>query len=160
MDYLKQMYSLNLRYLKNSQLDSSAWDTIAQIANLCPLINEKAVYMARTMMMKDTSIYYNDGQKCIGYSQKQAGTKKDKLEIVLYPNPASHKVTFRFPAISEENYDIQIFDVMGRLVLTEKIKQSKLTHELNTNILNNNLYIVRVLSNKQELFNEKLYIIK
>jgi hypothetical protein len=159
LDYLKQMYSLNLRYLRNGELDSPSWDTIRQIADLCPLVSEKAVYMARSMMMGDTSIYYRDNLKCQGYGQKQTGTRREKPDILLYPNPANNKVTMRFPELYIEPLDIVVYNVMGREVWRETIKLSQRSHEINTSKFQKGLYIVRVLNGAEELSNIKLHVI-
>lgn len=160
MDYLRQMYIIQLRYMRDGNLEAPAWDTIRSIAELCPLINEKAVYMARSLMMKDTSIYYNDVNRCGPIYQKSIGSLKDKKPYTLYPNPASNIATIKFPNVSDDYLDIYITDIMGRLVYTDRFKQSKLTYDMNISSLHNNLYLVKVMSNKQVIYHEKLFISK
>lgn len=159
MDYLRQMYIIQLRYMRDGNLEAPAWDTIRSIAELCPLINEKAVYMARSLMMKDTSIYYNDENRCAANGFKQAGNKKSMEHIQIYPNPANNMMTLQFPKLYTVPVEVQIYNVMGREIWSETILPKQLTYEINTSKFQDGLYIVKIIQQGNEISNIKVHVI-
>ncbi|MBK9249392.1 MAG: T9SS type A sorting domain-containing protein [Ignavibacteria bacterium] len=66
--------------------------------------------------------------------------------ISLYPNPASERISIEFPTLSNEA-SYEIYDQIGRLAQQGTLTSS-LTH-LNTNILTNGVYMIKVGDNKE-----------
>jgi hypothetical protein len=69
----------------------------------------------------------------------------EKESVKLYPNPSCGRVSIAIPALNGKSYDIEMYDVMGRLVKSEKNIRNDL-HTMNTDDLNNGIYMVKISS--------------
>lgn len=70
--------------------------------------------------------------------------------FTLYPNPTNDYVKLMFNQATNLETQIQLFDVGGRLIKSEIISNSLLTHELNVSDLNRGVYFVKVNQDKTE----------
>lgn len=71
----------------------------------------------------------------------------ERLEISYYPNPSSGITNFQ----SNTPVFIEILDAKGTLVIA-KLKEST-THQLDLTDLENGIYLIRVSSSEDEIFN-------
>jgi Secretion system C-terminal sorting domain len=79
--------------------------------------------------------------------QASAGiNEKRNILFNLYPNPASDIVTLNINKTNNENLEINIYDILGDLVLSESLKQNQ--QKINIGDLNNGIYIVEINSNE------------
>jgi hypothetical protein len=90
--------------------------------------------------------------------------KNDASEIVqndnsnlisIYPNPTNEKFTI---SNCEDNSELQIFDLTGRLICSQKIYGEDV--EVKTSSLTGGIYIVSVQNENEQVFSTKLQIIK
>jgi photosystem II stability/assembly factor-like uncharacterized protein len=74
------------------------------------------------------------------------GIKENTIEkqISIFPNPASDMVTFNIDNRNNENLTLSVYNVMGALVRSEKLKQNQ--HQLNVGDLDNGVYMVEIKS--------------
>lgn len=86
------------------------------------------------------------GYKTVGINDV---VEKEK-QIKIYPNPA--KTTIHI--YGEENPDIEMFDLMGRMVLKDK------GNDININSLNRGVYIIKVQGKDKESYNQKVVVEK
>lgn len=111
--------------------------TETQIINLeniifqCPFSGGDAVYTARGLYsLINDSIQFDDYSLCVlqGVSPRMA---KPKLSInsILYPNPASDKITLKYRVSEEQNTSMRIIDQLGRIMYERKLNFEE--HELN-----------------------------
>jgi len=77
-----------------------------------------------------------------GISEKQQSP--DAVGISLYPNPASDVVSINIANRKSENYTLTIYDISGRIIHTEKVKQ--LQTQINTSKLSNGMYMLEIKS--------------
>ena len=73
----------------------------------------------------------------------------------IYPNPNNGKFTIETNSSSKQT--VQIFDVNGRLVLTQNI--SGMISTINANVLSNGIYNINIISN-EGIVNKRLIITK
>lgn len=85
---------------------------------------------------------------------------KDEIEefnekkIIVYPNPASFKVTIVPP--NKENYKLILYDLLGRILYeTEENNEEKI--HINTQAFPNGIYYIKVIGNGKS-FTEKLIL--
>ena len=73
-----------------------------------------------------------------------------KMDVTLYPNPASNELNLRFNRDEVEKLLLQVFDITGQLIFEESKFSSKgiQTWPLNTTDLPNGVYLLRMLSAK------------
>lgn len=73
------------------------------------------------------------------------------IKTSLYPNPASDKVTLAFQAGQSSDYAIRVYDVLGKIVLTEGgiSKSGSNEHVLNIHNLKPGMYIVSFEGNQK-----------
>ena len=62
------------------------------------------------------------------------GGKDDTRIVQFYPNPASSYIIFDIPSATDKNYDLQIYNFIGRKILETTVSSTK------TNINLNNFY--------------------
>ena len=77
--------------------------------------------------------------------------------VINYPNPFSSETTFSFK-IPVGKVDIQIFNIQGHLVFSEKIPSGQSKFVWNPEELPNGIYIARLLTNNNELGALKLVL--
>lgn len=68
--------------------------------------------------------------------------------MVLYPNPAKDMITIEWDAISDDQVTIEMIDVTGKVVLSEKkaVSMGEATETINLTNNTKGLYMVRVIS--------------
>ncbi|UZO80234.1 T9SS type A sorting domain-containing protein [Aquimarina sp. ERC-38] len=91
-------------------------------------------------------------------SNIEKNNKNINEDFWLYPNPVQDKLIVQMNQNLVEKYQIQIFDLQGRLLIErlEGINNNKIL--INTNVLPNGSYFVRILSNGES--NSKMFIKK
>ncbi len=74
------------------------------------------------------------------YGVKQVNFSQAKEEVELYPNPASHAITVKFPA--NVYSQLQVVDMLGKVVMSGKITAKDQEHKLNIALLPAGVYTV------------------
>ena len=70
--------------------------------------------------------------------------KNESLKIGVFPNPTNDDLNITISPIEEETYDIELFDINGRLLLNKKnLSSSKL--KLNISTLEDGIYMLSVI---------------
>jgi len=78
--------------------------------------------------------------------------------IKIYPNPAKESFFVKLPPqMSTENVVIELYDLTGKQVLTEK-RNGDANIQIQTNKLNAGMYLYKVFGEKGEVYNGKLSI--
>ncbi len=86
-----------------------------------------------------------------------SGTIKEDMNISVYPNPANDVIAIQIPNVRQENFDVKLFDVNGRLVQKSIIYQGSTIAYLDVRTEYNGMYTV-VISNGKDTFTEKVLI--
>lgn len=66
------------------------------------------------------------------------------MAIKIYPNPTFDQFTLRIEIKNKEDLSLKIYDVIGKLISTEKIYQND--QKINVDKLNNGVYWIEVQS--------------
>jgi len=77
--------------------------------------------------------------------------------IFIYPNPATNYFNVDFKNGFNENIDIQIYDVIGKMVLNQSVA-SKNPMRINVENLKNGVYYVKVIQHNDKFIIKKLLI--
>lgn len=72
-----------------------------------------------------------------------------KLEISLYPNPATSILNLNFGSYTIENFNYQIFDNLGKSIKKGKILKSET--QLNIENFSNGIYLLQISNNQKAL---------
>jgi endo-1,4-beta-xylanase len=66
--------------------------------------------------------------------------KTNVLNAVLYPNPASNKITI----VSDKNeaFTVSVYNTLGELVIREQLNEG--THEMDISALSNGIYVIKI----------------
>lgn len=93
-------------------------------------------------------LYYYEGKKFTGIKEKPL---VEKINAKLFPNPASQKVFLDFTTATGQTTTIKVFDLMGKLQFTEKVKGSSAS--FNVERFSSGIYLVTLESSmgKQSL---------
>ena len=85
-----------------------------------------------------------DGQ--FGYSETIALTCKSKSTIELFPNPANSDLTCRFTQAENNDLNVSVHDIAGRIIQAEKIFGKKGVNQIHLNIdeLSAGAYFLRI----------------
>ncbi len=77
----------------------------------------------------------------------------------VYPNPANEAVTIALPLFnSSHNYQVSVYDCLGREVLAQKLNGEKST--VNTSTLPANIYYLKISDNDNQYPAQKIQLIK
>ena len=82
--------------------------------------------------------------------------EKDKY-FLLYPNPSNGNITFELPSRLNSNVYIEIYNVLGEIIMSTHIEKEKSKIDLNLRNYSKGVYVVIVKSNNQK-YTEKLII--
>ena len=96
--------------------------------------------------------YYNTNliHNCSDLVTSVIDISKPKMGIMVYPNPASNKITVSFSNLSDlQNTTISIFNIQGQLLLQKSVKQQQT--ELNISTFAKGIYVVKVNNNKNNM---------
>ncbi|NUQ26867.1 MAG: T9SS type A sorting domain-containing protein [Saprospiraceae bacterium] len=93
------------------------------IAMQCPLLDGNAVYRARSLLsiVTGTLSSYDDSTACVGNEAFFAPPPSSSFtyheqNLLAFPNPAAHTVTFSWGQILEQPGEIRLYDLYGRQV--------------------------------------------
>ena len=131
----------------------------------CPKSGGHAVYQARALYhLVNDSLIFNDSLFCSnGFSLRREApisTTNNTLQqaVKMYPNPTDRNVIFQFDLPLENEVNVYIWDVTGRIA--ERFSFGKGT--INKQVLLSNckagLYFVNISDGSQSIFKEKLVI--
>jgi hypothetical protein len=83
--------------------------------------------------------------------------------MVLYPNPTSNQVNLWFNAKGDADYNVNVYDINGRIVMQEKegkLMEGEHTIQLNTSQLNSGVYFISINGTNNFNATSKLIISK
>ncbi|HCY42795.1 MAG TPA: hypothetical protein DHV48_15845 [Prolixibacteraceae bacterium] len=84
--------------------------------------------------------------------------EKTISEFKVYPNPVSGKLFVQFPAITAENYTLELYSVKGELVKTECVEAFANLCQIDVSSLRNGTYILRVILDSEKYAEEAIVI--
>ncbi len=138
--------------------------TLLSIANQCALCGGDGVYQARSLYaIADPNIKFNDESLCGQPQPIKLSNPEAKLEVVfsLSPNPASDWALLNINTELEFEGQLQVFDVSGKLVVSDAITlSSNEPYLLDLSSLPSGFYSFKVLNGIKILFTDKLIISK
>ncbi|MEI6823434.1 MAG: T9SS type A sorting domain-containing protein [Bacteroidota bacterium] len=160
IDYNQQTVNniyLNTFAVDNYQLDTVQYQTLHAIAtNYTPWEGGDAVYIARYMLgididLSNPNVLFSKGH--------QPPIQVEIPFVISYPNPASDRLNLQYRDAIEGGYVIDVYNYLGKKVISEKVSQIEAEHILNTISLNNGLYIYNITTTNN-IFKGKFTIIK
>ena len=85
--------------------------------------------------------------------------ENNNKSYIIYPNPASQTVNVKFDSDNDDNFNIQIYDMMGKQVYNSNSYFAEGSHEINIDVKDfpNGIYYV-ISGNKDNRTSEKLII--
>ncbi len=104
----------------------------------------------------DPCVGANDPNSFDSQSKNLTGVE----EFSIYPNPATTKVEIetKYQRVSEKPLAIEVFDMYGKVVRTDKIDRDEIRKTLNINDLPAGVYMIRISEDGVMLHTEKLLI--
>ncbi len=75
---------------------------------------------------------------------KKAKTAPVQPKLVLYPNPVSEFVNVNFSESVENDANLVVTDIQGKVCFTEKISTGSQNHTVNTKTLNSGMYFIQL----------------
>lgn len=126
-------WQLNLLYQWNKQ------DTVSQKE----IDRNNAVYGIQHN--RNPFIDYPEWIDSIWFDNTSIKNLESYLEVNLYPNPANDKVTLNFGSFVQKTYQLDLYDLSGKLL--QSIDNKELTTTINIRELPKGLYILHIYSN-------------
>lgn len=88
-----------------------------------------------------------------------AQNQLEKLNVAVFPNPASNLVAVQLNNVSQENFDVILYDLSGKLIQQTTLYQGSTIAYFDTQMLNSGTYLVNI-ANKNASISKKLLIVK
>jgi hypothetical protein len=79
-------------------------------------------------------------------------------EFVVYPNPASEKITVQLKNKNDGITLIQIYDQLGRIIQTERFSNALSTGIIELNNLSKGIYFIEVTSQNNLIGRKKMMV--
>lgn len=151
-------------YLQGDSIGTYAKiNDLIEMAKLCPFTDGLAVYQARALVRywNDTTFFYNDCEINVPSPEAHARNVANALEqnpsaviAELFPNPADNLILAKTNLI---NGTLEIWDVMGRKVLTQKLIENET--KIDVSSFNNGTYLYKITdSSNRVVKKDKLMI--
>jgi hypothetical protein len=150
---------LAAHYLKtNANFTLDERNRIENIAYQCPREGGASVYRARTLMnaINPYAIYNDDVQCNAIMARKGSVTNSNIQQLFLKPNKLGNELKFESNINLEGNFQIKVFDVLGKELLERRIQVNSSTFTLPFNFAVNSVYLITVASNNHPSVNFKL----
>jgi Secretion system C-terminal sorting domain len=144
------------RFEIEKSTDAQHWQTIGNV-----LPNQQKHYQLTDNQPAKVSYYRlknvdNDGRS--EYSQTVSVLRKSNtFDIIdMFPNPTSENLTIRFENIDKEEIQVNVIDIVGKIVLTQTLTTEKGINQASINSANlpSGQYILQ-LSNTTQRLNRK-----
>ncbi|MFW6219213.1 MAG: T9SS type A sorting domain-containing protein [Bacteroidota bacterium] len=84
----------------------------------------------------------------------------DEGNCIIYPNPATNIITIEFLKSITEQIELEIFNIFGQLVYAKNISHNNGASTHHISQLGTGIYVVRITSDNQKLYDKKLIITK
>jgi len=81
-------------------------------------------------------------------------------EVNIYPNPASERATLTFSKNLTQGSVVKVYNLMGQVVYSENIKAAVSSLTINTSILSQGVYLLKVNSIEGSIANKKFEVIR
>lgn len=101
------------------------------------------------------------GMKKLNTTNMNVGLKKNSVQfydIKLFPNPVSSELTISFEKNIPTEINIQVLDILGTEISSEKIYKNSNIHKLDLHNLSSGLYIIQLKNNNGEILNRNKII--
>lgn len=135
-----------------SASDESALQTIADYyVEDCGI----AVYDARVMLRYD-----KDDFPVLSHSMLTMSQGNHDSYGVMYPNPANTVAYYEAELLENESGFVQLYDLLGNLVATQKLVAGPNKAEFDLNTIANGIYVYKVIINEELRSSNKLVITK
>jgi bacillolysin len=131
--------------IDDSQIVFNAFTTSGtQVLAFIPLENDKITASGNATIFlenKQLGVWFANGERALAANDLIA-----KNNIRIYPNPVGGQLNLDFSTKKAGDVQVQVFDLMGRLVLAEKISSvvGENRHHINTEGLVSGQYLVRL----------------
>lgn len=145
---LKTVNDLYLRTVLSDihTLTTEQFEAVREVAEQCPLIGGKSVYMARVLYNLVESRTFDDELICSTGEERQAKLAvRSKPGVRLYPNPANGQVNLVFGA-SQQDVMCQLFSTDGRMVWQGRFEQPGLQVSLDLSGIPPGVYYCKVVA--------------
>jgi hypothetical protein len=88
-----------------------------------------------------------------------SGSPLSQTKVAVYPNPASDIIAIQIPNVRQENFEVRLYDINGRLVQTSTILQGSTIAHLDVRTEYDGEYTI-VISNGAETISKKVMVVK
>ncbi len=161
-----------VQQLAGRDLNAQEKQQLEQIAQLCPLTDGVAVYMARVILDPlDTIRYTNSCEiQSVTTNGNRLGLETDdedynqELEeeagFMLYPNPNDGRITVNYKLSATQLGNLVIMDMMGKVLYEQELSPKKAVEQLNLTHLSKGVYLYTIQVNGEPKQNGKLVIQK
>ncbi len=129
--------------------------TLFEIAIQAPYAAGDAVYTARVMLNINPADFALDYVKP---PHKVPQVLKENT-VKVYPNPAKMQFTLEFNDVISSNANIQIYGIMGNLVLNDYMPQGNYTKNIDVSKLKSGFYFYRIIINGTIVSSGKITIL-
>ncbi|MCD4698012.1 MAG: T9SS type A sorting domain-containing protein [Bacteroidales bacterium] len=139
VNYKRYWTSCDDRWIEG--IGNTEWD----IFSICPPLPDNGSYTELAGFKLNNTMIYGTNCMCENISNVSPEFK-DNRSIVLFPNPASNYVSFRFKfnkPKKSDNYKIEIIDTNGKVVFNDLLINNN--NIINLDKINSGVYIFKVI---------------
>jgi hypothetical protein len=81
-------------------------------------------------------------------------------DISIFPNPANKEFTIELPSVTTQKVEYQLFDQVGKVILTGSINESQRSKTINSEDFSNGIYIIQLNSGADNVIRKKVMVFK
>jgi hypothetical protein len=158
----------------NYKLTDEEIDVLLSIAEYCPIRYGPAVYSARVLINTQygyEALYWDDEDLCIsGIDYRKSNLNSPSKEIsstndfAIFPNPTSSELNFKMQNTigckNGVNTKIEIYDLLGNMVLKKEYLGSVPFGKIDISILANGVFLFKYSCSSNEIYRKSFVVNK
>jgi hypothetical protein len=149
------------RYCLERSADAQDFETLVCFDAISDNVTAFYNYVDETPLMGYNyyRIHQIDNAGLSSYSITKALEFKDNnASILVYPNPAKDQLTVELPLLIKGTYEVSIIDALGRKLISSKVGEGEMIHQLDTEKLTAGVYVLRVQAPNGSVYTRKITI--
>ncbi|MFM2392946.1 MAG: hypothetical protein RLZZ546_928, partial [Bacteroidota bacterium] len=113
-------------------------------------------FSLRVVTNSNEQIFVRIDNVCFDLVTSTDDSEFSKNSFTMYPNPTTGILNLQFAKPITSDVKIEILDLLGRIILTDKFESGSSNREININEFTNGIYVLKLIDKNGELTSKKV----
>lgn len=150
------IYSMYIDFLQTGEVVEENKTQLLTYSMLCADKYGDAIHLARVLANTFDNTYFDVYDDCPEEKIWPRTGKPGTINAMVNPNPTSGEFSIHFETVVSGS--VEVFDISGKSIYSDRLKDA-IDYRLKLNV-KNGIYLVSVISDSGEIFDEKIVVSK